>query len=142
MKVVYFNLLFLLLACPFSPSSLSAEEAKQDYQIAEKKEVFVAIKNPLKGPKEIWLSQNCQKNKCNVIKALSKINPAAFLNNNNDTFTNPGSHICLQIGGRVLRGKDHLKNEISFCGFGDNSLVSLGTLHMLSLNQLSKSKEE
>lgn len=89
-------------------------------------ESFYPLKKDIK--KNILISKNCPKNKCEALKILEKvsvkgIDPTKFIGGKN-----PGSVICSNFHGQNIILKDLQGNENSFCIFEDKSFISNSSL--------------
>jgi putative hemolysin len=127
-KNLSYKTVFFLLILIFS-SSHGEEPQGSIFKFGNKNIEFI-VQNKL------VISKNCSQisppAKCMATKSIMNVSFLAI--NRMEGGVNPGARICkMQAGGHVLLGVDSKGNEMTFCRFADDSLISNDSLIYASL---------
>ena len=94
------------------------------YRVFNKKVLFVEAEG-------VTMSSSCRRAagySCKAFAALPELTTGMLVPSLMVGGKNPGAVLCSLSHGRVVRGHDLSKNEISLCQFSDQSLITLGSL--------------
>ena len=79
----------------------------------------------------LLLSEDCFSEappRCNAYQKTKEASKAFRMDVQLKGGANPGSLFCKKLGGAVEWGYDALRNQVGFCQFDDDSLISLGSI--------------
>lgn len=118
----------LILAIFTSFQILAIDESNISFYQGEDEVVFIENKNL-----NYIYSKNCLKNNCLALKSIQNL-PRKI--NVTSGGANPGAIFCTDnLSGTLIKFKDKMNNEITFCKFNDDSMISVGSILQKVLDQ-------